>query len=645
MMQLNSTKPFAILVSWKGVAVIALLLIAATSLEAQIKVFPILRKAPAAKQVLTSGRIQAASLTLPFFDDFSFTPVDDPSDTTSNYPLSSLWQNSNSTWITSSTGINMPSINAAVMDGVDSVGNPYSDQVLANGFRDELLSQPIDLSLAKVASGERGTVWLSFYYQCGGNGEQPDENDFLRVEFLDKDSTWLEMASIYPTAATSASVFYDTMIQVNEERFFHEAFQFRFRSFGRQSGPYDTWILDHIWLDKGRTLSINRYPNDIALASTISPLFGRYYAMPLASSKLKDNLFSNVQFDVQSLQDSIENRSYSLRATVRTYVDSILTKTYNEDLENDVDLGVFDEFVRKRRETTSTIDPVEIDTTADWIDIDYKLWLIANVSAGEPPLFRINDTTTAHYNLRNYYAYDDGSAEYSLILTQPGNRLLYAFDIDTVERRFAGFDIYIPPFGVTESTRVDFIIHGHDEATNGPGEVLYTMSSMPIARSGMNEFQRFTIPETDQDVLVKKKIYIGWVAPVGITFHVGLDRSNDTADKVFAKTSGDWQTVDSFFGSIMMRPLFGRGIRIPSGVEEELVNVPLYPNPSRGEFFIDSRTEITSVVNIAGQSIAYESEFANDEKRITLAPTAPGLYLVKMKKGNRLFVRKLSIRE
>ncbi len=645
-MQLNSQKSLAIVFgSSKRIALLIISFAFSITLHAQVKISPNQKTAtPTKKKISASGRTKAVSLNLPFFDDFSFTPTDDPNDTTSNYPLASLWQNSYSTWITSATGINLPTVNGAVLDGVDSLGRPYSDQVLANGFLDKLQSQPIDLSLAKVASGERAGVWLSFYYQCGGDGEQPDENDFLRLEFLDQDSTWVEIASIAPTANTSAQVFYDTMFQLNEARFFHETFQFRFRSFGRQSGPFDTWIVDHIWLDKGRGLGINRYPDDIALASTPTPLFGRYYAEPLPSFKLKDVLFSNVKFDVQNLQNEGENRSYELEAIIRTYKDSVLLNTDPVLLES-VNMGPFLPFARKKIETANTLDPLLIDTTtaADWVDIDYKFRIFGDIGEQDPALFQPNDTVTAHYYLRNYYAYDDGSAEYSLFLAQPGNRLLYQFDIDTATRRFAGFDIYIPPFGVSENTRIDFIIYGHDDETNGPGDVLYTMPSKPIERTAVNEFQRFTIPESEQDVMVRGKVYVGWVAPVGTTFHVGLDRSNNTVDKIFQRTSGDWDVVDSFTGSVMIRPLFGRGIRIPTGIEEELVNTPLYPNPSRGEFFVDSRTEITAIINIAGQSIAYESEFFNDQKKIIMSQPAPGLYLVKMKKGSTLTVRKLLV--
>src|SRR5689334_10422909 len=107
-----------------GVAIILLAIIVPDAFG-QLQLYPIPRKAPVSHRS-PNGRTKAEHLTLPFWDDFSFTPVDDPNNPNSNYPLDSLWEYSNSTWISSAAGINPPSINVATFDGVDSIGRPYS---------------------------------------------------------------------------------------------------------------------------------------------------------------------------------------------------------------------------------------------------------------------------------------------------------------------------------------------------------------------------------------------------------------------------------------------------------------------------------------------------------------------------------------
>lgn len=117
--------------------------------------------------------------SLPFWDDFSFTTVNDTSYNLSNYPVDSLWVNNSTVWINDGMGINPPSINVATFDGLDSAFLPYSQQVLTNGLRDSLVSQAIKLGVPGVAVGERNSVYLSFFYQWQGNGEAPDPDDYL----------------------------------------------------------------------------------------------------------------------------------------------------------------------------------------------------------------------------------------------------------------------------------------------------------------------------------------------------------------------------------------------------------------------------------------------------------------------------------
>src|SRR5687768_16973060 len=87
--------------TFSGIVLILLSLVISVDSFGQEQIFPIVRKAPTSSHRKTNpnARTKAASLELPFWDDFSFTPVDEPNDTTSNYPLDSLWENSNSTWI------------------------------------------------------------------------------------------------------------------------------------------------------------------------------------------------------------------------------------------------------------------------------------------------------------------------------------------------------------------------------------------------------------------------------------------------------------------------------------------------------------------------------------------------------------------
>ena len=165
------------------VCLILSLTLGLTSAFSQLKVYPLPAKSEQSSQKGKSKNTTARTKeinprSLPFWDDFSWTQVNTKGDTLSNYPVDSLWHHNNSVWINNGLGLNPPSINVATFNGLDASQNPYSDQILANGFRDTLMSQPIRLD--EVPTGERSTVYLSFFYQWAGHGEPPDADDYLQ---------------------------------------------------------------------------------------------------------------------------------------------------------------------------------------------------------------------------------------------------------------------------------------------------------------------------------------------------------------------------------------------------------------------------------------------------------------------------------
>jgi hypothetical protein len=65
-----------------------------------------------------NSRTKATELTLPFWDDFSFTVTERPDN--------SLWLDGANIWVNDGLGINPPSIRVATFDGTDGTGKPYN---------------------------------------------------------------------------------------------------------------------------------------------------------------------------------------------------------------------------------------------------------------------------------------------------------------------------------------------------------------------------------------------------------------------------------------------------------------------------------------------------------------------------------------
>ncbi len=627
--------------------------------HAQLELYPIQRKNPSSfsktktktKKNEDVARKKSVSLSLPFWDDFSFTPINDTSTAASNEPLTSLWAKGTKVWINDGIGINPPTINVATFDGLDSLGLPYSLEVLANGFRDTLESQPINL--AEVVLAERDSVFLSFFYQWQGNGEPPDPTDYMRLEFKNDVGAWETMMTINTKSTFDKTVFYDTIIQVTGDQYFHDAFQFRFKNYGRESGPFDTWNIDYVYLNKGRTISDNSFP-DRAAASTISSLFGAFYAMPVKHF-FAEKIIDSVKFDIQNLKNNQDyiSVSYFAKAHFKNYIDSILTP-YSKILVVKDSINILGGLVSAFERTTVTLNPLpdpddvlQFNPLADSIEIKLEMGAVSGDEIDSlrfdfsPIDFRINDTISTHFFLKDYYAYDDGIAEYSVMLTNSGNKLAYQFtrpaSIPDSLAVLNGFEIYFPEFAIVNSPTVDLFVY--DDNGGMPGDVLYSIGSYRIQKKGINTFQLVNIGET---VVVGPTYYIGWKQPSSGRIAVGLDTSNDTGDKLIVYTSGSWNINTKVKGSLMIRPHFGKA-EIVTAVANPEENVQVFPNPSKGEFYVRGKYDRMEIITVTGQPISYTAQQVGSDTRIAIANPNAGLYILKMVKGNVLHTKKIVI--
>ena len=617
----------------------------------------------------TARTKQTAPLVLPFFDDFSKPYEISFADTT-------LWENSNSVWINDGMAIHPPTINVATFDGLNSRGMPYNaNEVLLTGYTDTLLSRPINLSEAKLPVAERSGVYLSFFYQWRGNVEAPDEKDYLELSFKKAgEEGWETVMTIYPKAEPDPMVFYDTIIQVSGEEYFHDNFQFMLRTFGRMSGPFDTWHVDYVYLNKGRNINDLSFP-DRALSTHLGPLFGRYRTIP------RHHFFSNDQmtpviFEVQNMKsepasvnfrtegyfsstDRKNNVTYPAyqtvisKATPINITDNVLFENehrqvrmdtlpdFNDPLQFPKDPGIDSTIVRltialQTRDNVplNRFPPAEPDSTGDYTR-NY-----------EPIRFTTNDTLTADYILSDYFAYDDGIAEYAAGLIEAGNLVAYEFELDTTyalkQDTLIGFDVYFPPYAITSNQTVDFFIYHEDLNNPGhPGELWLRIPSKPVLKKAINEFQRIQfLPAL---LVNEKRFYLGWQEPVAGEVMVGLDLSNNTGDKIFVNTNGSWYQNDVVTGSLMLRPVFGSGIIDSSvGIEDETRSA-VYPNPNRGTFYIEGEIADLRIFSVTGVEIGWRATSADLRTEIKVETTVPGLYLLRYREGNRIRTRKIII--
>lgn len=129
------------------------------------------------KPAPTAKATKSPVVTLPFFDDFSKSRV---------YPDATKWTDRN-VLVNDGFPLNPPTRNAVTLDVLDENGKVY-DYAISNPFVAEYLTsarirldsifEPTIKSLSPADS-----VYFSFYYQPQGNGNPPEDQDSLVLQF------------------------------------------------------------------------------------------------------------------------------------------------------------------------------------------------------------------------------------------------------------------------------------------------------------------------------------------------------------------------------------------------------------------------------------------------------------------------------
>jgi hypothetical protein len=298
----------------------------------------------------------------------------------------------------------------------------------------------------------------------------------------------------------------------------------------------------------------------------------------------------------------------------------------------------------------TTPDPVLFSPNADSIHVLFKLGLSTKDTLTpaldgdydslkyQPIDFRLNDTTRAEYVLSDYYAYDDGTAEYGASLVQPGSQLAYLFELNTNKLdTIVRVDLYFPKFGDETSQVMQLQILR--DLTNSPGSALYT-ENITIQRSQQNKVWRHLLT---RPVGVNKNFYIGLKQTSSSIIAIGLDKNTDSGDKMYFNSNGSWVKNVNVKGSLMIRPAFGKGDSVNTAINEPRKSIQLaYPNPSNGVFFVES-SERVLIFDITGRMIEHEESTLGDQKRIELKSPIRGMYVLKVFKGGEIYTEKIMV--
>lgn len=591
------------MVRWLGVSLLLTLSFAVRAQFVEFTAVPSQKFAPP-KTNQFGARIQNTN-QIPFWDDFS-TGID---------TLKWIVQGAS---YTETIGLNAPSIGMVLLDGVDANGKPYSFLVSEQGESDYLISKPFDLS--GIPSIENESLFLSFFWQAGGRAELPDENDRLSLEILNEEGTWISIWRKQGGDNDNRGAFTQEIIKILPQ-WQHAGFQFRFVSDGRKSGPFDSWLIDYVYLNTKRSESNLTYP-DRSLTRINNLRLGDFGAFPHAL--LKGNQTENwslIQNEFLNLENRFRAMEYSItiEETDTGLIIPINTNTPFNPVPNALERRVFQsrEFAELAVPTNETILKITTSLTSG----DKPLYVVnqGDTTFFENVNYRDNDSVSTFFPLLDFFAYDNGSADYAAGINQRSGMLAVKYDSPE--------DVFLKGISInfTNPNQIDQAIDimVWEDLDRDP---IFTRQELIAYPTAGEDFLYFSL---DTNIRVSGEFYIGFTQFTDDFIHIGLDKSNDQGDKIFYNVAGAWAQNAEVAGSLMIRP----HVSIVAPFEESEVPENLfliYPNPTQGILNIEGKFSQLRIFDSFGREIFPQRELTSQGEIVNFISNKPGIYLLNL---------------
>ncbi len=562
--------------------------------------------------------------SLPFIDDFSRGGP---------YPDPQKWADKD-VYINSTFPLKPPTIGVATFDALNSEGLIYPNIANTPFQADKLTSNAINLS--KFVPGD--SLYLSFFFEPkgigGAQGGMPYAGDSLILEFFDsnpmlKDSTRWQKVWFNP-GGDSTAVFTQVLIPITDPVYFNQNFRFRFRNYctiisnadqGEMSNG-DFWHVDYVRLNKGRNYQDTAI-DDVAFIYPLTSLLVDYQSIPWDQFQASQN----INIVVPQITGYCKNNDsipltnvFSITVSQINSASNIIQ--YPTTTENDTAYEFFSP------PPVPIIDPFNSFTSTDSISFEVKGFLTTNSS----DINKWNDTARFKQVFKNYYAYDDGSAEsgYGLEGSQSENAMAAMQFTAYQQDSLTGIGFYFVPTENNISRQYTFTYAVWNDNNGQPGQIVYQSSGLDSVLYGP-----FPVYKLDSTVLVSGKFYVGWIQTDPVFLNIGLDlNTNQNPTKLFLNYQSPWQN-SVINGTVMIRPVVGSITNNYLGVNKAVqpADIVLYPNPASDIVYIKGLDNIESVnitiYNITGKTILEGT--LNESGTIDTSNFPGGMYFVVLK--------------
>lgn len=549
----------------------------------------------------------ADTITLPFFDDFSEVSVS---------PDPNKWSDE-FVFINNTYTVDQITTGVATLDALDNTGRLYE---AASSFvfeADRLTSQPINLNIAASDS-----IRLSFYYQPGGLGDVPEENDSLILQFYaPAEGKWYPA---WKTTGGSYSGFKPVILRIENPRFLMKGFRFRFISFASLSanlsepsmaGNCDQWNIDYILLDKYRNDEDTVF-QDVAFRTSHRSLLNNHEAMPLKQFQKVALLEMG-----SSIPMHYRNNDIIVRNVTRNFE---IWDVYNNSLAKSISAGAIN--VDPKTNVDDSADLIYTFTTAnDSALFRVTSWLITDVF--DP---KDNDTVVYYQKFGNYFAFDDGTSEGGYGVNGLGSRnamVAYRFK-SFMEDTIRAVQICFNDSYMNANLRT-FDLMVWDDIGGKPGNVLYSQEKAMVKQGeALNGFYTYNLRDP---IMVDDIFYVGWKQITETFLNSGLDINTPHAGKQFYWINGNW-IQSGVSGSLMIRPVTGAPLAtaINDIPYRNRTTLHFYPNPAVDFITIDeAEIAVTgkiyiSIVDLYGREVLKVPL----SERIDISSLHEGMYII-----------------
>ncbi|WP_078062841.1 T9SS type A sorting domain-containing protein [Solirubrum puertoriconensis] len=578
--------------------------------------------ARAAQHKAPTARRGNVLLTLPFFEDFAGQRE--------GAPNPDRWEPTGGVLVNERFSQAPPSRGIATFDGLNTKGRSYGT-TSSFSFTDTLTSHPIDLSGLRASD----RTYLSFFWQAGSIVGAPSAQSstrpvFLQLEFLDNNENWVVVWR-KPSQGLRTD-FTQRFIAVNEARFLHANFRFRFRSSGNQFGTRDTWNLDYLVLDRNRDTTNVSYA-DVVLSRPLSSLLERYTSMPVwqynaaanPAQELNDSTFTTFNnLDAGAVPPT----PFSWTGVVRL----LPTGTQNQFLTGGTTLGPG----TRQFYIGGPVGNNPVPITSDPKRIEHSIY-ISLLNSPANPRTAPNDTVRRITELNDYFAYDDGSAEGTTLLRQSEARatsraLRFAVNrpdqLRSVRFYFAGATA-APGTAIPTNVTLTFAVWDASGPNGLPAEQPRVTKSVTLktdaAQGGMQEVV------FDQPVPVSGNFYVGYIQPATNLFiQFGADlNSRQPRNAFYDNETGVWVVFSNRDVVPMLRPVM-MGTVTSTRPPKMDASLQVYPNPSHGTVQVAGRYARATLVDALGREVWQQPASEAGQAQLNLRAVTAGVYLLRL---------------